>query len=130
MKIQRIYSGAPWEKAFGYCRLVKVGAVIEISGTTAVDEVGHVAAKGFRAQTDFILNKIETALQEVGASRQHITRTRIFTTDISSWQEIGAAHAAFFAGCEPSSSLLQIDNLINPDLKIEIEASAYLPAAE
>ena len=77
--IKRHYSGTPWEKSFGYCRLVIAGNVIEVSGTTAVNESGQIVGEGsMKEQTAFILEKIEKALFEVCASRRNVTRTRLF----------------------------------------------------
>ena len=62
-------SGAKWEDIVGYSRAVKVGNIIEVTGTVAVDENSLLVGKNDAyAQTKFILEKIETVLQKAGAS--------------------------------------------------------------
>ena len=39
-------SGTPWESIAGYSRAVRVGNIIEVAGTTAVDTEGQVVGAG------------------------------------------------------------------------------------
>ena len=122
-----ISSGAKWEDIVGYSRAVRVGNVIEVAGTTAVDEAGNlVGADDPYEQTKFIIMKIERALLSAGATLKDIVRTRIFTTDISRWEEIGRAHGEFFREIKPASTMVEVKSLINPELLVEIEASVVL----
>ena len=120
-----ISSGTKWEEFVGYSRAVRVGDLIHVAGTTAVTEDGAVVGKDdLYAQTQFIFNKIEKALNEAGATRQDIVRTRMFTVDIEQWQEIGRAHGDFFAQIRPAATLVEVSRLISPELLIEIEVDA------
>jgi enamine deaminase RidA (YjgF/YER057c/UK114 family) len=122
-----ISSGAKWEDIIGYSRAVRVGNVIEVAGTTAVDESGNlVGADNPYEQTKFIIMKIERALLSAGATLKDIVRTRIFTTDISRWEEIGRAHGEFFREIKPASTMVEVKSLIDPELLVEIEASVIL----
>jgi enamine deaminase RidA (YjgF/YER057c/UK114 family) len=122
-----ISSGATWEDIIGYSRAVRVGNVIEVAGTTAVDEAGNlVGADDPYEQTKYIIAKIEKALMAAGATLKDIVRTRIFTTDISRWEEIGRAHGEFFREIKPASTMVEVKSLINPELLVEIEASVVL----
>src|SRR5690606_29838550 len=90
-------SGAKWEDIVGYSRAVKVGNVIEVTGTVAVNDEGVTEGVGDAyAQTRFILSKIEAVLKRAGASMEDVVRTRMFVTDISRWEEYGKAHGEFF----------------------------------
>lgn len=124
---QRVYSGAPWEQKVGYCRAIKAGPHIHVTGTVAIDDHGRIYAPNdpFR-QTERCLQIIERALEKLGASRRSIVRTRMFVTDISHWEVFGRAHAEFFEGEHPSTSMLEIKGLIEPDALIEIEVDAYV----
>ena len=83
-----ISSGAAWEDIVGYSRAVKMGNLVEVAGTTAVDEDGNVIGLNDPgAQAHYILQKIEKALQAAGASMQDVIRTRMFVTDISRWRK-------------------------------------------
>lgn len=124
---KHISSGAPWEPIVGYCRAVRVGNLVQVSGTTAVDAEGKPFAPGDPyAQTVRILEIIEQALREAGARLEDVVRTRIFVTDISRWQEIGRAHGERFAAIRPATSMVQVAALIDPAMMVEIEADAIL----
>ena len=122
-----ISSGTAWEDIVGYSRAVKVGNLVEVAGTTAVDEDGNVVGiNDPGAQAHFILQKIEKALQAAGASMQDVIRTRMFVTDISRWEEVGRAHGAFFREVKPVATMVEVRALISPELMVEIEVTAVL----
>lgn len=126
-KRQLISSGAPWEDIVGYSRAVRVGNVVEVAGTTAVDESGQVVGAADPAtQTRYILQKIERALEQAGARLADVVRTRMFVTDIAQWEAIGRAHGEFFKDIKPVATLVQISALIDPELLVEIEATAII----
>ena len=120
-------SGSPWEDVVGYSRAVRVGNIIEVAGTTAVDGDRLVGKNDLYAQTKFVLEKIEKALKDLGGSMEHVVRTRSFVTDISQWQEFGRAHGEKFKIIKPVSTLVEVSKLIDPDLLIEIEVTAIIP---
>ena len=127
MKFERknISSGAPWEDIVGYSRAVRIGNIIEVSGTTAVED-GQVLAPGdaYR-QTQFILLKIQQAIEDAGASINDVIRTRVYVTNITLWKEVGKAHQEFFGEIKPASSMIEVMGLIDDNLIVEIEATAY-----
>ena len=127
MKRTNYSSGAKWEDIVGYSRAVKIGNIIEITGTVAADEnsllVGKDDAYG---QTKFILEKIEKVLLTAGASLKDVVRTRMFVTDISRWEEYGKAHGEFFKNIKPCTSMIEVKGLIAPEYLIEIEATAII----
>lgn len=127
MKRANYSSGAKWEDIVGYSRAVKIGNVIEVTGTVAVDQSGNlVGGTSAYEQTKFIIQKIEKVLQQAGASLSDVVRTRMFVTDISRWEEYGKAHGEFFAAIKPCTSMIEVKALIEPDYLIEIEATAIL----
>ena len=124
-------SGAKWEDIVGYSRAVRVGNMIEITGTVAVDKEGAVVGPGDAyKQTRFILEKIETVIKQAGASMKDVVRTRMFVTDISRWEEYGRAHGEFFQTIRPCTSMIEVKGLIAPEYLIEIEATAIISADE
>jgi isochorismate pyruvate lyase len=126
MEFSRVFSQAPWEGKVGYCRALRVGQHIYVTGTAPVDESGNgVHAEGDAyGQARRCLELIERALKKIGADRTRIVRTRMFVTDISRWQEFGRAHGEFFAGCPPTTTMVEVKALIDPRMLIEIEADA------
>lgn len=119
-----ISSGVKWEDIVGYSRAVIADGRILISGTTAIVE-GEIVGKGdFYIQTKTILQKIEKILKEAGSSLENVIRTRIYTTDISKWEDIGRAHCEFFGKIKPASAMIEIKALVDPEMLVEIEAEA------
>jgi enamine deaminase RidA (YjgF/YER057c/UK114 family) len=120
-------SGAKWEDIVGYSRAVKIGNIIEVTGTVAVDENNKlVGGDDAYEQTKFIIQKIENVLQRAGASLKDVVRTRMFVTDISRWEEYGRAHGEFFKNIKPCTTMVEVSKLISPEYLIEIEATAIL----
>lgn len=123
---KNISSGAEWEDIVGYSRAVKIGNIIEVAGTTAVVNGEIVGVDDPYLQTKCILEIIQTALAELGASLENVTRTRIFVVDMDHWQDIGKAHGEFFKEIKPTATMVGVKSLINKDLLVEIEATAVL----
>ena len=123
---RHISSGTIWEDQVGYSRAVRIGNVVEVSGTTSVDGDKIIGKGDLYIQTKFILQKIEHALQEAGAEMSDVIRTRMYVTDISKWEEAGKAHAEFFHTIKPATTMIEVSQLIDPGLLIEIEASAII----
>jgi enamine deaminase RidA (YjgF/YER057c/UK114 family) len=124
---QNILSGSPWEDKVGYCRAVRVGQIIEVAGTVAVVDGQKVKADDAYAQTLNILERIAQVLQQAGSSMEEVVRTRIFTTDISKFDEIGAAHAVYFKDIKPVTGMYEISKLVAPEYLVEIEFTAIVP---
>jgi enamine deaminase RidA (YjgF/YER057c/UK114 family) len=120
-------SGAKWEDIVGYSRAVRVGNVIEVTGTVAVDENSNlIGGDDAYLQTKFILQKIEAILKRAGAELTDVVRTRMFVTDISRWEEYGRAHGEFFATIKPCTTMVEVSKLMAPEYLIEIEATAVI----
>ncbi len=121
-----ISSGTVWEERFGYSRAVRVGNIIEVAGTTAVDGDMVIGEGNIYEQTQFIFRKIERALTEAGGTMADVVRTRMYVTDISQSDAVGRAHAEFFAEIRPAASMIEVKGFIDPRLLIEIEVTAIL----
>ena len=124
MERKKISSGTKWEEIVGYSRAIKVGNIIEVAGTTAVDNNAVVFANDPYGQTKFILQKIENSLNKLGAGLSDVVRTRMYVTDISKFEDYTRAHGEFFKAIKPASTLVEIKGLVMPELLIEIEVTA------
>ena len=122
-----ISSGTVWEKKYGYSRAVRVGNLVAVAGTTAVDENGAVIGLGSPfEQATFIFQKIEKALIQAGSSLRDVVRVRTFITDISRWEEVARAQGDVFGDIRPAATLVQVSALVSPDLLVEIEVDAIV----
>ena len=116
---RNVSSGSAYESIVGYSRAVRTGPYIVVAGTTGTGE-------DIATQTRDALRRIEIALQDVGASKSDVVRTRMYVTDISLWREVGAVHAEVFGAVRPAATMVEVSALISPELLVEIEVDAYL----
>ena len=129
MQFQRVFSGAPWETRIGYCRALRAGNHIYVTGTAPVADDGGLFAPGDAyAQARRCLEIIRMALADLNAELSHVVRTRMFVTDISRWEEYGRAHREAFENYPPATTMVEVRSLIDPEMLIEIEAHAVFPA--
>lgn len=126
MKPIRYSSGASWESSVGYSRAVRIGNTIEVAGTTAMKDGKLVGVGDPYLQTQCILEIINEAIEALGGSIDNVIRTRMYVTDIELFEEFGRAHGEFFSNIRPASTMVEITRLVDPDMLIEIEATAIL----
>lgn len=127
MSFERVFSGAPWEASVGYCRALRAGDRVFVTGTAPVAEGAGIHAPGDaygQARRCFAI--IEEALSGLGATLADVTRTRMFVTDIDRWEDYGRAHAEAFGKHPPTTTMVEVRRLIHPDMLIEIEADAVV----
>ncbi|MCE7008896.1 RidA family protein [Kibdelosporangium philippinense] len=122
MARQNVSSGGAFEPVYGYCRAVRVGNQIHVSGTCARDP--HLDGTDAYQQTKNILEIIEAALDEAGSSRAAVVRTVAYVTDINDKMLVAKAHQEVFGDVLPAGTLVQVSALVDPRMKVEIEAYA------
>ena len=127
MTFQRVFSGAPWEQTVGYCRVLRAGNMVFVTGTAPVDPDGEVHAPGNAlAQARRCLVIIRESLEKMGVGMESVVRTRMFTTDIDRWEDYGEAHREVFGEHPPATTLVEVSRLIHSDMLIEIAADAVV----
>lgn len=122
-------SGTHWEALAGYSRAVRVGDRILVSGTTATGPDGIVGAGDPAAQARFILDKIETAIRELGGSLRDVVRTRVYVSDLAHWEPVARVHGERFGAIRPANTLVQA-RLVGEGYLVEIEAEAIIGAGD
>jgi enamine deaminase RidA (YjgF/YER057c/UK114 family) len=127
MKRTNLSSGSKWEDLVGYSRAIKVGNVIEVSGTVSTDHSGEIVGEGDEyLQTRFILLKLENTLKQLGSTLDAVVRTRIYVTNIANWEKVGKAHNEIFGIIKPATTMIEVSKLIDKKYLVEIEATAIL----
>ncbi|HUE88316.1 MAG TPA: aldo/keto reductase [Vicinamibacterales bacterium] len=116
-------SGTSWERIAGFARAVRHGRRISVSGTTATLGERVIGGRDPAAQTHFAIDKIEGALQSLGATLGDVVRTRVYVRDIADWEAVARAHGARFAAIKPANTLVAAD-LVGDEYLVEIEAEA------
>jgi enamine deaminase RidA (YjgF/YER057c/UK114 family) len=122
---KRASSGSPWEPKVGYSRAVRAGNTIAVTGTVGI-AVDGTFPKTAGEQTRRALAIIRAALEALGGRIEDVVRTRMYVTDISTWQEIGAAHAEVFGAIRPATTMVEVARLIDDAALVEIEADAIV----
>jgi aryl-alcohol dehydrogenase-like predicted oxidoreductase/enamine deaminase RidA (YjgF/YER057c/UK114 family) len=119
-------SGTPWEGIAGYARAVRSGNRIWISGTTATHGDRLIGGPDAAAQTHFVIDKIEGALQTLGGRLADVVRTRVFVRNLSDWEPVARAHGERFHEILPANTLVQA-GLVGDEYLVEMEAEALVP---
>ena len=126
-KHTRIKSGAPWEPVMGYCRAVRAGRIVAVSGSAAIDADGKLVGKGdMYEQSRQCIRVISKALETAGCTLIDVVRTRTYVTDIDQWEAVARAHSDVFGAAPPATTLVEVTRLIDPDMLVEIEADAVI----
>jgi enamine deaminase RidA (YjgF/YER057c/UK114 family) len=124
-------TGNPWGDIVGYSRAVRVGNLVFVSGTTASGPEGQALHPGEPGpQTRLILDRIDAALAKLGASLKDVVETRIYMRDIAQWEAVGRVHGEVFADIRPATTMVEVSQLITPDLLVEISAMAVVDGAD
>ena len=117
---------SPWERPYGFARVVRFDRVVLVGGTTSVDEDGVVRGETAYAQTVEILRKIEYELGRAGAGLADVLQTRAYVTDIARADEVGRAHGERFGSVRPVMTMVEVSALIDPRMLVEVEAVAVI----
>ncbi len=127
---ERARSGSPYEEAIGFSRAIRVGERILVSGTAPVPPPGQPVAGSAGEQLQRCGDIIREALEQLGASLGDVVRTRMFITDASDADEIGAAHNQVFGAARPAATMVVVAGLLDPAWKVEVEAEALTSTTE
>lgn len=125
--VMTVKTGGRFEETGACSRVRRIGQLVFVAGTTAIEPSGKLHAPGdtYR-QSIYIFRRIEDALIEVGARLQHVVRTRAYLSDLSAGgSDFVRAHGEIFKGIDPVTSGFEC-GLTTPGMMIEIEVDAVI----
>lgn len=122
----KLSSSAVWENIVGYSRAVKVGNLIEIAGTASVKDGEVIHSHDPYLQARYIIQIIENALKQLDSSLEDVIRTRIYLRHVDDWPKVAKAHGEYFLKIKPVCTMVAVSSMINPDILVEIEATAVI----
>ena len=120
---QKALSGTIWEDLAGFSRAVRIGNRVLVSGTTATHGNKLIGGSHPTAQTHFVIDKIEGALQSLGSGLKDVVRSRIYIKNMEDWEAISRVHGQRFKHIQPANTLIRAD-LIGDQYLIEMEVEA------
>lgn len=124
----RVSSGSPYEASIGFCRALRSGNRIIVSGTAPVEPDGSSTPGDAEAQAERCLAVIVAAIEALGGGAEDVVRTRMFLTDPTDAEKVGRAHGRWFGDVRPASTMIAGAVLLRPEWRVEIEAEAELSA--
>lgn len=124
--IQRTASASPFEAAFGFSRALRRGNRILVAGTGPIEPDGSSTPGDAAAQARRCFAIAIAAIEELGGTAEDVVRTRMFITDASDGDAIGAVHGAIFGDIRPAATMVIVAALLRAEWRVEIEAEAVL----
>ncbi|MDQ4130684.1 MAG: RidA family protein [Actinomycetota bacterium] len=122
---RRMFSGSPYETRYGFCRAVRTGDRIVVSGTVAIWPDGSCDPDP-GVQAGRCLEIIDQAIRDLGGTLSDVIRTRMMIVDRDDRDAVGSAHRAVFGDSPPASTMVIVAGLVDERWKVEIEAEAQL----
>ncbi|MEM0988858.1 MAG: RidA family protein [Pseudomonadota bacterium] len=119
-----ISTASPFEERFAYSRAVVEGDWCFCAGTTGFDYATMTMPESAADQTRNIFETIKRALDEAGFSLADIVRLQVTVTDAEHWNASDAVVREYMGDVRPANTTV-LGGLIDPSMKIEIEATAY-----
>ncbi len=118
-------------KGFSHGIAVKGGTTVYIAGQVASNEKGVIEKRGFAEQFRQALRNILAVLAQAGGTPEHLVRLTWYVIDkqeyFGAMKEIGAAYRELIGKHYPAMAVVQVTGLVDPEARIEIEATEVVP---
>lgn len=124
---RKVSAGVGLADRWAYSRAMRVENRIEVAGTGAWNADGNVfAPDDAYEQAKEVITRIKAAIEELGGELSDVVRTRAFLRDVEDFEAVGRAHREAFAGIDPVSTAVGGLTLLDPEMRVEIEATAIV----
>ena len=111
-----------------YCDAVRFGNLLFISGVPPTDASGKIVSADVAEQTRQIFKNMKLILDAAGAGFADILKVTVYMLDVNDRARINPVRKEFFGAARPASTLIGVNALAIPGMKVEIEAVAGLKA--
>ena len=125
MSVERLMLDDLMAPVSHYCHGVRSGNVIWVSGMVGCTEAGYIPDDVVE-QFQIAMDAVDAVIRAAGGSAQSWVKVRIFLTDINDRARINPIREAYFGEHRPASTLLEVSALVDPRMKVEIEAEAVI----
>ena len=106
------------------------GRLLFVAGQIGCDQTQKVVSADFVEQFDRALRNVLAVVSEAGGTPEQVTRLTIYVTDKSEYltqtRAVGERYRAHMGKHFPAMALLEVKGLLEPNAKVEIEATAVL----
>ena len=129
MELQRLSPTGVAPPAGAYVHGVRAGGLVFVAGQVARDREGRIVGRGdIEAQAAQALDNVQAVLAEAGCTLADVVKVTVFLTDIRDRERISAVRRRYFGDHLPASTTVEVSKLAMPELMIEIDAVAMVPA--
>jgi enamine deaminase RidA (YjgF/YER057c/UK114 family) len=113
--------------SYSLVNIAQPGRMVFIAGQTASDTEGNVVGVGdARAQTRYVIGKIQRAIEAAGGTMDDVVAMSVFTTDVRYHRDINETRREVLGSNFPTSTMVQVVALARPELLLEINAIAVI----
>ena len=123
----RIFTGSPYEDRAGYARAVVADGWVFVSGTTGFNAADFSLPEDVETQCENCFRNIAWALGQAGAGLEHLVRVVIYVTSQAEFERIVPIIRRHCDAARPANTTI-FAQLVQPHMRVEIEATARLPA--
>jgi enamine deaminase RidA (YjgF/YER057c/UK114 family) len=125
--VARIRSGSPFEELAGYCRAIRLGRFVAVSGTAALDDAGNTLYRGdVYRQTQTCFSRALDSAAKLDLRPEDVIRTRVFLAPDTNWKEAVRAHGELFGAAPPANTTLFVAGFIPEDVLVEVELEGFV----
>jgi 2-iminobutanoate/2-iminopropanoate deaminase len=126
--VRRIRLAGQWAEPIShYTDAVEASGFLYISGMLPVNADGELVGTGdVIRQCEQFLDNVGAVLQATGATFRDVVRSGVYVRDMADRELINTVRRRYFGDARPTSTLVEVSALANPDALVDIEAVALL----